>query len=56
MDFFERWFHISPDSGDGTIEAAYLAVVFVVVSALVWYFAVKKLRGCNPTLPGADSK
>jgi hypothetical protein len=44
MDFFERWFHFSPDGGDGTLEAAYLALLFVVVSATVFYLALRKSR------------
>jgi hypothetical protein len=44
MDFFERWFHFSPDGGDGTLEAAYFAILFVVVSATVSYFASRKSR------------
>ena len=34
MDFFERWFHVSPDGGDGTLEALFIAA-FAVVAALV---------------------
>jgi hypothetical protein len=31
MDFIERWFHISPDGGNGTLEAFYIIAVFVVI-------------------------
>jgi len=35
MDFIEKWFGISPDGGDGSLEALYIAVVILVVVALV---------------------
>lgn len=36
MDFIERLFGVSPDGGDGSLEAVYVAVLFVIVSAIVW--------------------
>ena len=36
MDFIERWFHISPDGGNGVTEATIFLVLCVVVMALVW--------------------
>ncbi len=44
MDFFERWFHFSPDGGDGTLEAACFAAVLVVASAMVIRFALRKAQ------------
>jgi len=35
MDFIERWFGVSPDNGDGTLELLYIAVAVVVVAAFV---------------------
>ena len=33
MDFIERWFGVSPDGGDGTLELLYIGVgMFVVIS------------------------
>jgi hypothetical protein len=32
MDFIERLFHIAPDGGDGTFEAALFVVLGVVVT------------------------
>ena len=36
MDFIERWFGISPDGGDGSLEALYLFVLLVVVAAIIF--------------------
>lgn len=35
MDFIEKWLGISPDGGDGSLEALYIAVVILAVLALV---------------------
>ena len=32
MDFIERWFGISPDGGDGSLEALYLLAIVVVLA------------------------
>jgi hypothetical protein len=32
MDFIERIFHLSPDNGDGSLEAAILAVLALSLS------------------------
>ena len=35
MDFIERWFHVSPDGGDGSLEALFIvAIVAVIVLAV----------------------
>jgi len=34
MDFFERWFGVSPDGGDGTLEMLYIAVGVLVMAML----------------------
>ena len=35
MDFIERWFHISPDGGNGSLEILYVvAIAALVVIAL----------------------
>jgi hypothetical protein len=36
MDFFERWFHISPDGGNGSLEAVYLLILSGVVVGIVF--------------------
>lgn len=36
MDFIERWFGISPDGGDGSLEAFYLIAVLAVVAVIVF--------------------
>jgi len=36
MDWIERIFHVSPDGGDGTLEAVYLAVAVLGVVAFTF--------------------
>lgn len=31
MDFIERWFHVSPDGGNGSLEVLYLVVVAAIM-------------------------
>jgi hypothetical protein len=35
MDFIEKWFGISPDGGDGSLEALYIAIVILAFLALL---------------------
>jgi hypothetical protein len=35
MDFFERWFGVSPDGGDGTLEMLYIVVAVAIVVMFV---------------------
>jgi hypothetical protein len=35
VDFLERWFHVSPDGGNGTLECLIVGMGALVVSALV---------------------
>jgi hypothetical protein len=37
MDFIERLFHVSPDGGNGTLEALYLIAAVAGVSLWVWW-------------------
>jgi hypothetical protein len=36
MDFIERLFGISPDGGNGVLEAVYFAAIFALVCAIFW--------------------
>jgi hypothetical protein len=36
MDFIEQWFGISPDGGDGSLEALWLGAIVVVVLAIAF--------------------
>jgi hypothetical protein len=36
MDFIERWFHLSPDNGNGTTELLFLLVAVALVLAIVF--------------------
>ena len=51
MDFVERWFGVSPDGGNGSLEAVAFLLVLVIVSAAVfrselpgWCAAVARCR------------
>ncbi len=35
MDWIERWFNVSADNGDGTLELLVFVVLFLVAAALV---------------------
>jgi hypothetical protein len=36
MDFIERWFGVSPDGGDGSLEVLYVLAGVVVIVAIVF--------------------
>ena len=35
MDFIERWFGVSPDGGDGSLEMLYLGAIAIAAVAIV---------------------
>jgi hypothetical protein len=35
MDFLERWLHISPDGGNGTLEVLYVAAFILLLIVLL---------------------
>jgi hypothetical protein len=35
MDFIEKWFGISPDGGDGSLEALYLMTFLGVIAIVI---------------------
>ena len=35
MDFIERWFGVSPDGGDGTLELLYIGVGALIALVLL---------------------
>jgi hypothetical protein len=45
MDWFERWFGISPDAGDGSTEFLYVAAAVAIVGLLVLLRLTRRLRG-----------
>ena len=49
MDFIERIFHLSPDNGDGSLEAAILAVVAVLLSLIALTMIQQCLRFSLPS-------
>ena len=36
MDFIERWFGVSPDGGDGSLEVLWIVGIVVAVAALIF--------------------
>jgi hypothetical protein len=36
MDFVERWLGISPDGGDGSLEALFIASLIVVAALVIF--------------------
>jgi hypothetical protein len=36
MDFIERWLGLSPDGGDGSLEALYLVAFVAVIAAIAF--------------------
>ncbi len=43
MDFIERWFGISPDGGDGSLEILYVVALVVVVAAITFRARIRQL-------------
>ena len=56
MDFFERWFNISPDGGDGTAEALWIAAIVVAIVAIVAHRQLRNFaRRCFGAAPNKPS-
>lgn len=36
MDFIEKWFGVSPDGGDGSLEALWIGAIVVVVLSIAF--------------------
>lgn len=36
MDFFEQWFGIAPDGGNGSLELLYLAIIVAIILIVVF--------------------
>jgi hypothetical protein len=36
MDFIERWLHVSPDGGNGSLEVVYLLAPLAIILAIVF--------------------
>lgn len=43
MDFIERWFGMSPDGGDGSLEILYLVTLALVVCAIIFRVHIIRL-------------
>ena len=43
MDFIERWFSVSPDGGDGSLEVLYFIALAVVIVAIVFRSRIMEL-------------
>lgn len=52
MDFIERWFGVSPDGGDGTLELLYVGVAALIVVVLLrWIVHRVRYRGSDQRSP-----
>jgi hypothetical protein len=47
MDFIERWFGVSPDGGDGSLEVLYILVVAAIAAAIVYREPLKRILRMN---------
>ena len=46
MDFIERWFGISPDGGDGSLEILFIVLVGMIIVAIWMHLPIsRKIRG-----------
>ena len=45
MDFIERWLGISPDGGDGSLEAVYVIALAVLIGAVVTRRSLRRWLG-----------
>jgi len=46
MDFIERWFGISPDGGDGSLEILFIVLVGMIIVAIWMHLpTARKIRG-----------
>ena len=43
MDFIERWLHISPDGGNGMMEAVYVVAALTVALAFAYRRSLRRL-------------
>ena len=48
MDFIERWLQLSPDGGNGMLEACYLALLLGSGGLLLWRKRLPRLWGRVP--------
>ena len=53
MDFIERWFGVSPDGGDGSLEALYILAGIVVIAAIVFQ---RRIRSAIQRKPQAGAR
>jgi hypothetical protein len=52
VDFIERWFGVSPDGGDGTLELLYVGVAALIVVVLLrWIVHRVRYRGSDQRSP-----
>ena len=43
MDFIERWFHLSPDGGNGSLELVYLLAIVAIVTMILFRRQLRQL-------------
>lgn len=42
MNFIERWLGVSPDGGDGTLEAAWVAAIVITALAVAFRRRIRR--------------
>ena len=48
MDFIERWFGVSPDGGDGSLEVKLLIAALAILGTLCYAFLRRRARVIAP--------
>ena len=57
MDFIERWFHVSPDGGNGSLEVLYIVAILAVIAMVLFRRHLGALVArVAPSLGKHDSK
>jgi hypothetical protein len=52
MDFFEKWFGISPDNGNGSLEVLYVGVIAVILGIVAYRYWVYRRNRHQPAAKG----
>lgn len=50
VDFFERWLHLAPDGGDGSLEYLYVVVALAIVATIALAVRTRRARRASGAL------